>query len=62
MDNLNAIPYNQLFKENKFSYAMAFVPFQPWQNLYEPEVGFTRGTIFVDLDKPFIGEVAIPHG
>jgi len=36
--------------------AMAYVPFQSWQNVYTPEVGFGRGTLFADLDKPFIGE------
>jgi hypothetical protein len=62
MDNLNAIPYNELFKENKFSYAMAFVPFQKWQNIYDTDVAFSRWTIFADLDKPFLGEAAVPHG
>lgn len=35
---------------------MAYVPFQTWVNVYEPSVGFERGTIFEALDKPFIGE------
>lgn len=41
--------------------AMAYIPFQSWGNIYSPEVGFERGTLFQVLDKPFIGEEAIPH-
>ena len=39
--------------------AMGFVPSQIWQNIYEPNVALARGTIFADLDKPFIGEEAV---
>ncbi|MBQ7935385.1 MAG: spore coat associated protein CotJA [Clostridia bacterium] len=35
--------------------AMAYVPNQVWQDLYEPEDGFHRGTIFRQLDLPFEG-------
>ncbi len=35
--------------------AMAYVPWQEWQNLYEPDKGLRYGTIFEDLDKPFKG-------
>lgn len=35
--------------------AMAYVPWQKWQNLYEHCKGFQRGTIFEDLTKPFHG-------
>lgn len=35
--------------------AMAYVPSQRWQDLYEPEEGFPRGTIFRQLDLPFEG-------
>ena len=34
--------------------AMAYVPWQKWQNIYNTERGFQRGTIFQDLDKPFL--------
>lgn len=37
---------------------MAHVPGQTWQKLYEIEQGFHRGTIFMELDLPFIGEGA----
>ena len=42
--------------------AMAYVPYQPWKEPYEDEVGLTRGTVFACLDKPFIGEEAVKYG
>ena len=36
--------------------AMAYVPWQQWQNVYEICRGFERGTIFEDLNKPFTGK------
>lgn len=39
--------------------AMAYVPWQKWRDLYDSEVGFQRGTIFAELDKPFLGEEAV---
>ena len=36
--------------------AMCYVPPQMWTDLYDPDVGLCRGTIFPALDKPFIGE------
>lgn len=35
--------------------AMAYVPMQTWQNLYEYDKGLMRGTVFEDLDLPFKG-------
>ena len=40
--------------------AMAYVPMQKWRNIYDSEVGFDRGTIFEELDKPFLGEEVTP--
>mgnify|MGYP000884161454 CR=1 FL=1 len=51
-----------LFASDKVPLAMAYVPMQEWKLLYEPEVGFSRGTMFEQLDKPFIGEEAFPNG
>lgn len=34
--------------------AMAYVPYQPFERVYEPEQAFARGTLFPDLDKPFL--------
>ena len=33
--------------------AMAYVPWQRWQQVYPVEKAMNRGTIFPDLDKPF---------
>lgn len=38
-----------------FAIAMAYVPWQQFGGLYEPEKGFETGTIFSELDKPFLG-------
>ncbi len=56
MDNNNT---NELCDKNYPSLAMAYVPWQKWQKLYSPDVGFSRATIFAELDKPFIGEEAL---
>ncbi len=37
------------------SLAMAYVPWQKWGNLYQPEEGFHTGTIFRSLNLPFTG-------
>ncbi len=42
--------------------AMAYVPMQMWNKTYDPEVGICRGTIFPELDLPFIGEEALSCG
>lgn len=34
---------------------MAYVPWQKWQQPYDYEKGFQAGTIFPDLDLPFLG-------
>lgn len=33
--------------------AMAYVPYQQWKNIYEPNEALKRGTIFKELDLPF---------
>ena len=43
------------------SLAMAFVPAQSFDTPYEPALAFSRGTIFPGLDKPFLGEEAVPQ-
>lgn len=35
--------------------AMAYIPWQKWKDIYETCKGFQRGTIFGELDKPFLG-------
>ena len=36
--------------------AMSYIPWQQFRDLYEPEEGFGRGTIFAELDYPFVGK------
>jgi len=40
---------------NGMPIAMAYVPWQKWCNIYPAEKALYRGTIFEDLDKPFLG-------
>lgn len=40
---------------------MAFVPTQEFDTPYDPVLAFSRGTIFPALDKPFLGEEAVPQ-
>lgn len=47
------------FSRDDVPLAMAYVPIQKWRQLYEEDVAFSRGTIFRELDKPFIGEEAV---
>ncbi|MGN0484832.1 MAG: spore coat associated protein CotJA [Lachnospiraceae bacterium] len=35
--------------------AMAYVPWQHMQNLYEPEQALRCGTVFPELNMPFLG-------
>lgn len=37
-----------------YSLAMVYSPCQEFTELYEAEEGFSRGTIFSQLDKPFL--------
>lgn len=46
-------------KESTFpahvSLAMMYVPYQRFENIYEPEKALNQGTLFADLDMPFYG-------
>ncbi len=41
--------------ERDYEVAMAYVPWQSFGELYEPEKSLDAGTIFVEMDKPFLG-------
>lgn len=45
------------FPEN-FPLAMAYVPWQTWNQVYAFDKALTVGTLFPELDKPFIGREA----
>lgn len=53
---------DSLDQETGMSLAMAYVPDQKWRKLYSGEVALKRGTLFSELDKPFIGEEAVCSG
>lgn len=38
--------------------AMAYVPWQPFENVMDAECGMKQGTIFEDLIFPFVGSQA----
>jgi hypothetical protein len=40
---------------NSCALAMAYVPWQRWCNTYEPAEALCHGTIFPELDLPFLG-------
>ena len=40
---------------NGMTIAMAYVPWQDWENVYEPCKGLEVGTIFPELELPFYG-------
>ena len=46
--------------EMKEVLAMAYVPHQEWECIYPADVAFARGTVFEQLDKPFLGEEVCP--
>ena len=45
----------EVLKLDSMPLAMAYVPWQKWEDIYSPEEGFARGTIFAQLDKSYIG-------
>ena len=51
-------PYEQAETIDRFPIGMAYVPWQTFQNIYDPERALDAGTMFVELDKPFYGRRA----
>ncbi|MBP1582023.1 MAG: spore coat associated protein CotJA [Oscillospiraceae bacterium] len=49
------------FSSQPISLAMAYVAMQPWRNLYDIDVGLQRGTVFAELDLPFLGREGVPN-
>ena len=50
-------PYNIPCPASNQELAMAYVPWQYFKNLYEPDQALRCGTIFQDLYKPFYGSM-----
>ncbi len=51
---MNIVPEPE--ESNKRVVGMFYVPKQKFIDLYEPDIGLPRGTIFKQLDLPFTGE------
>ena len=39
--------------------AMAYVPYQEWEDTYAENVALAKGTIFPSLDMPFLGKEGV---
>lgn len=58
----NAMPYNNYRQMQRrdtwsdMSLGMAYVPWQTWRDIYDAEKGFSQGTIFQELNMPFLGK------
>lgn len=50
-----ARPLMPAFCPEEFPVAMAYVPWQRWNTVYDLERALSTGTIFPELDKPFYG-------
>ena len=42
--------------QNDMSLAMAYIPWQIWREIYDVDKGFHCGTIFKELNLPFLGK------
>lgn len=50
------MPYNHATRpDENFALAMAYVPIQHFHNVYELDEAMQYGTIFPELNKPFMG-------
>lgn len=48
-------PFDELRLSERFPPAMAYVPWQRLDEMYTPETALERGTLYPELDKPFMG-------
>lgn len=58
------MPYNTQRQPNccnndSMVLAMAYVPWQTWRDIYNVEKALQCGTIFEELNKPFLGKGGI---
>lgn len=59
-DGGSTLPVDSI-RPSLLALAMGFVPVQAWETPYEDDLALARGTIFPALDKPFLGEEALPR-
>ncbi|WP_243095267.1 spore coat associated protein CotJA [Lachnotalea sp. AF33-28] len=53
-DRMDARMDARMDTPDTFPVAMAYVPWQRWKEPYDLECGLNKGTIFPELDKPFM--------
>ena len=44
-----------MHENSRWPIGMTYVPLQEWRKIYQPDEGFHKGTIFAELDLPFLG-------
>lgn len=49
-------------RNDEWVLAMAYVPWQEWGDLYDEEQALKNGTLFRELNKPFLGRKQVRHG
>ncbi|SNX54859.1 spore coat associated protein CotJA [Thermoanaerobacterium sp. RBIITD] len=49
-------PYIESYDMSQKGLAEAYIPIQKYVSAYPPEQGLMRGTIFPELDKPYVEE------
>ena len=54
----NATPSRATWGLVGYPLASVYAPLQEWRELYDEEKGLAHGTLFVELDKPFLGKGA----
>lgn len=48
--------YRRFESQREMVIAMAYVPWQQFGDLYEPDKALSVGTVFPELNKPFVGK------
>ena len=52
------MPQRSTWGLENYPLASVYAPMQIWRNLYDPETALERGTLFKELDLPFVcGEI-----
>ena len=49
---------NDAYRCGNYPIGMGYVPWQTFKDIYDPERGLNAGTIFAELEKPFLGRRA----
>ena len=60
--NKEQLQFDEARLSEQFPVAMAYVPWQRLEKMYPPETALHRGTLFPELDKPFMGRTVMGGG